>query len=40
VKPPLETLKMAGVDMESSEPVEAALELFDERVAELEKILG
>jgi len=39
-KPPLETLKMAGVDMESSEPVEAALELFDERVAELEKILG
>ena len=39
-RPPLETLKMAGVDMESPAPVDAALELFDQRVAELEKILG
>jgi oligoendopeptidase F len=39
-RPPLETLKSAGVDMESSAPVESALELFDQRVEELETILG
>jgi oligoendopeptidase F len=33
-------LKLAGVDMESAAPVEAALDLFHQRVAELEKILG
>ena len=39
-KPPLETLQLAGVDMESPAPVEAALELFDQRVGELEALLG
>ena len=39
-KPPLETLKLAGVDMESPAPVEAALDLFDQRVGELETLLG
>jgi len=39
-RPPLETLRMAGVDMESSEPVENALRLFSDRVDELERILG
>jgi oligoendopeptidase F len=39
-RPPLETLRMAGVDMESSEPVENALKLFSDRVDELERILG
>lgn len=38
-RPPLETLKIAGVDMESSQPVEAALRLFSQRVDELESIL-
>ena len=38
-RPPLETLRNAGVDMESSEPVEAALQLFSQRVDELESIL-
>ena len=39
-RPPLETLRIAGVDMESSEPVNEALALFSKRVDELEKILG
>ena len=39
-RPPLETLRLAGVDMESSEPVENALRLFSDRVDELESILG
>ena len=39
-RPPLETLRLAGVDMESSEPVENALKLFSDRVDELESILG
>jgi oligoendopeptidase F len=38
-RPPLETLRIAGVDMESSQPVEAALRLFSQRVDELESIL-
>jgi len=39
-RPPLETLRAAGVDMESPEPVENALALFERRVEELEKVLG
>ena len=39
-RPPLETLRTAGVDMESPVPVELALSLFAERVDELEKVLG
>ena len=39
-RPPLETLRLAGVDMESSEPIENALKLFSDRVDELERILG
>lgn len=39
-QPPLETLRLAGVDMESPEPVENALKLFSKRVDELEEILG
>jgi oligoendopeptidase F len=38
-RPPLETLRTAGVDMESAGPVESALSLFAERVEELEKLL-
>jgi oligoendopeptidase F len=37
---PLEALRAAGVDMSSSEPVEAALDVFESRVAELENLLG
>jgi len=39
-RPPLETLRRAGVDMESPEPIESALDLFAARVEELEAILG
>ena len=39
-RPPLETLRKAGVDMESPEPVAAALALFERRVGELEETLG
>jgi oligoendopeptidase F len=39
-RPPLETLRTAGVDMESPAPVEAALALFERRVGELEETLG
>ncbi len=39
-RPPLETLRLAGVDMESSEPVENALRLVSDRVDELESVLG
>ena len=39
-RPPLETLRRAGVDMESPEPIESALALFAARVEELEAILG
>ena len=39
-RPPLETLRTAGVDMESPEPVDAALALFAQRVEELEKVLS
>ena len=36
---PIETLAEAGVDMRSPEPVNAALALFERRVAELEELL-
>mgnify|MGYP002853819149 CR=1 FL=1 len=35
---PIESLKVAGVDMSSSEPVQAALDVFAKLVAELEEI--
>jgi oligoendopeptidase F len=37
---PIETLAEAGVDMRSPEPVNAALALFERRVAELEELLA
>jgi oligoendopeptidase F len=37
---PIETLSKAGVDMASPAPVEAALELFERRVNELEMLLA
>ncbi|MDQ6623108.1 MAG: oligoendopeptidase F, partial [Verrucomicrobiota bacterium] len=36
---PLETLRIAGVDMTTSAPVEATLRLFERRLAELETLL-
>jgi len=36
---PIETLAEAGVDMNSPQPVNAALDLFERRVAELEQLL-
>ncbi len=36
---PIDLLKMAGIDMTSSKPVEAALRRFDSLVDELEKAL-
>lgn len=37
---PIETLAKAGVDMRSSQPVNAALDLFERRVTELEELLS
>lgn len=37
---PIETLAEAGVDMNSTAPVNAALDLFGRRVAELESLLA
>ena len=37
---PIETLAVAGVDMRSPAPVNAALDLFERRVVELESLLG
>ncbi|MFH1067669.1 MAG: oligoendopeptidase F [bacterium] len=37
---PLETLAAAGVEMSTPAPIEAALQLFEQRVEELEKLLG
>ena len=37
---PIETLKEAGVDMSTPAPVDAALQLFERRVTELEGLLG
>jgi oligoendopeptidase F len=38
-RPPLDLLKSAGVDLTKPEPIEAALKLFEQTVAELEKLL-
>jgi oligoendopeptidase F len=38
-KYPLETLKVAGVDMSTPTPIESTLRLFEERLAELEELL-
>lgn len=37
---PIETLEKAGVDMRSPQPVNAALDLFERRVVELEELLS
>ncbi|MBQ8537607.1 MAG: oligoendopeptidase F, partial [Clostridia bacterium] len=37
--PPIEALKLAGVDMASPEPVKAALKIFGETVSKLEQLL-
>lgn len=37
---PLETLERAGVDMRSTGPISSALDLFDQRVGELEELAG
>jgi oligoendopeptidase F len=37
---PIDTLKAAGVDMTSPAPVEAALQLFAQRVEELAQLLN
>ena len=39
-KSPIELLRLAGVDMAGKEPVEDALEVFEEYVGKLEKILA
>jgi oligoendopeptidase F len=36
---PLETLKVAGVDMTTAVPIESTLQLFERRVSELEELL-
>ena len=36
---PIESLRIAGVDMESAAPVQAALDVFADMVSELEKVL-
>lgn len=38
-KYPIDTLKLAGVDMQTSEPVEAAMRHFNELVTQLEELL-
>jgi oligoendopeptidase F len=37
---PIESLKLAGVDMSSPEPVTAACKVFEKLVEELERLLG
>ncbi len=37
---PVETLREAGVDMSTPSPVQATLDLFSKRVAELEELIG
>ena len=39
-KPPLELLKMAGVDLSSPEPIRRGLEVFDSLVTELDELIG
>jgi oligoendopeptidase F len=36
---PLETLKLAGVDMATPAPIESTLRLFERRLRELEELL-
>ncbi len=36
---PIEVLKHAGVDMTSKDPIEAALDVFEEKLAEFEKLV-
>ncbi|HZG73437.1 MAG TPA: oligoendopeptidase F, partial [Chondromyces sp.] len=38
-KPPLEVLKSAGVDMSTSKPLAQAMDLFEERLNEFEKLI-
>ena len=38
-KSPIELLKLAGVDMSTPEPVDAALKLFDELIGEMEALM-
>jgi oligoendopeptidase F len=38
--PPIEALKLAGIDMSSPEPVRKALEVFKETVREMKEVLG
>ena len=37
-KPPIDLLKIAGVDMSTAEPINAGLKLFDELLDEMEKL--
>lgn len=37
---PIEVLKKAGVDMTSSKPIEEACKVFEEKLTEMEKLLG
>ena len=38
--PPIEALKLAGIDMSSPEPVRRALEVFRETVCEMKEVMG
>jgi oligoendopeptidase F len=38
--PPIEVLKAAGVDMSTSKPIEQAMEIFEETLTELEKLVN
>ena len=38
--PPIEALKLAGIDMSSPEPIRRALEVFRETVRKMEQALG
>ena len=37
---PIEALRLAGVDMASPQPVEAAMQIFRQRLGELQELLG
>lgn len=37
--PPIELLKLAGVDMSTAEPINQALTLFDQLIGELEALM-
>ena len=38
--PPIEALKLAGIDMASPEPIRSALEVFKETVGKMHKAVG